>query len=284
MLITLRHPDLSGRSEANPQKDTGIRPELTIMRLLGSFLLAALAFSSPHSACQSLASRTELSVSDWMAQLKDGSVSGNVYRNEDLGFQYEFPRGWNISDKKIQLQEISWGNQFVWGDDLSPKQELESKRCAKTLLFVSKYPEQMHVNYFNPFALLIAADPRCVAGTSFPSSVKDRDSVQRIASHLDVYFKTTSIRPLEPSRIKPFDWGGHIVFETACRFRVTTHGAATTTTQEILTSTLVMSAGKYWVMCMFVGGDDEQLNKLKSTKIFFIPTAEGTTEVRGAGQ
>jgi len=268
---------------ANPLKDTKLHPEVRIVRRLGVILLGLLVFSL-HSGSQTLASKTELSIGDWMAQLKDGSVAENVYRNQDLGFQYEFPRGWSISDKKIQLQAISWGDQFVWGDDLSPKKELGSKRCAKTLLFVSKYPEQMHVNYFNPFALVIAADPQCMAGTSFPSTVKDRDSIQRIALHLDVYFKTTSITPLEPSRIRPFDWGGHVVFETAGRFRVTTHMLATTTTKEILTSTLVMSAGKYWVMCMFVGGDDAQLNLLKSTKVFFVPATEGTSEAKSSGQ
>jgi hypothetical protein len=65
---------------------------------------------------------------------------------------------------------------------------------------------------------------------------------------------------------------------------VTTQETATTTTKEILTSTLVMSAGKYWVMCMFVGGDDAQLNELKATKVFFVPATEGSTEAKSSGQ
>jgi hypothetical protein len=50
-----------------------------------------------------------------IGQLSAGVVSGNAYKNDGLGFTYEFPAGWVVNDKAIQDRTIEAGHQFAGG-------------------------------------------------------------------------------------------------------------------------------------------------------------------------
>jgi hypothetical protein len=221
----------------------------------------------PSADAQASANSTE--ADSTIAQISDGAISGSVYHNPDLGLAYQFPSGWSISDQKIQQQAISDSYQFVWTEEVPRKRTPQSSQCAKSLLLASKFPEFMRTNEFNSFVLLIAADPKCMPGAAFPTSTKDYKAADYIATHLGTYFKTVGLDSLDRGRIQTFDWAGRVAFEVRQRFRVTTHGTGTMTVKELLASTLVVPAGRYWAMLMFVAADDTQLSKLKATKIFF---------------
>lgn len=209
-----------------------------------------------------------------IARLSEGTISGNTYHNSDLGLSYEFPSGWSISDRKTQQQAISNSYQFVWTEDIPREKMQHGTQCARSLLFVSKYPELMRANEFNAFAILIAADPRCIPGASVPASIKDQQAIQRIATNVGAYFKTSGLNSLDSGRIQAFDWGGRVAFELRQRFRVTTQASGTITSMEVITSTLVMPFGQFWTMCMSVGADDTQMKALRATKIFFDPLGQ----------
>ena len=51
-----------------------------------------------------------------IGQLSAGVISGNNYKNDALGFTYEFPAGWVVNDKAIQDKVVEAGHQFAWGD------------------------------------------------------------------------------------------------------------------------------------------------------------------------
>jgi hypothetical protein len=136
-------------------------------------------------------------------------------------------------------------------------------------LLVPKYPEQMLLNEFNSLALLIAADPKCLAGASFPSTVKDKAAIQQIASHLGVYFKTDgTTTPTEPV-VRAFENEGRVMLEVSQRFSLYRHELGNTKLQHIRSSVMIMKAEKYWIMWMFASADDVQFDKLRATKIFF---------------
>ena len=205
-----------------------------------------------------------------IAQISDGTVSGNVYRNPDLGFQYEFPKGWAVNDKKTQREAIAAEGQFVWTEDVSPiRKSHAGRQCAKNLLFVTRYPVEMRTNDFNPFVTLIVAVPQCNPGVSYPGTAKDQDAIQRVASHLGRYIETLGIMEKERPRILAFENSGRVILEITARYAPTTVEPATMMTLEIVTSTVVIPVGKYWMVCMFVGGDDAQLAWLRTTKMLF---------------
>lgn len=215
-----------------------------------------------------------------VAQVSSGTVSGNVYRNPDLGLRYEFPKGWVVNDEKTERRTIADQSQFVWAKDISPRRSsVKGRQCAKSLLFVTKYPEEMKTNDFNPFVFVIAADPQCITASS-PSDTKDQETIQRIADQLDVYFETVNIKELKqpPTKVHAFENSGRVIVERDARYLVT-WVTSDIPYAEVSTSTEVIASGKYWTIFMFGGGDDAQLAWLRATKITFdspTPSSEGT--------
>ena len=214
-----------------------------------------------------------------VAQVSSGTVSGNVYRNPDLGLRYEFPKGWAVNDEKTERRTIADQSQFVWAKDISPRRSSEKGRqCAKSLLFVTKYPEDMKTNDFNPFVFVIAADPQCITASS-PRDAKDQETIQRIADQLDVYFETVNIKELKqpPTKVHAFENSGRVIVERDARYLVT-WVTSDIPYAEVSTSTEVIPGDKYWTIFMFGGGDDAQLAWLRATKITFdspMPNSEG---------
>jgi hypothetical protein len=247
------------------------RPVLARVRLrFGAFALLLCACLAVDLHSQSSLAAPDPAETSRIAGLSDGTISGNTYHNAELGFRYQFPDGWIVNDKATQQKAIADGYQFVWGEDTSAKRSRKAARqCTKDLLFVTRYPEGMRVNGFNPMAFLIAADPKCAPSITFPSTVNDHEAIQRITSQLGIYFKTSTISARSPTRIRAFDNGGRVMLETSQSFSISTHQPGRDTFQNIRSSVLTMKAGEYWVMWMFASDDDVQLDKLRASKIFF---------------
>jgi|SRR5579863_308988 len=234
-----------------------------------------------HMLGQSSSPKPNIAGSSDITQLDDGTVSGDIYHNAELGFRYQFPHGWVVSDKATQEKAIAAGRQFVWGDDTSAKREHKAMRqCTKSLLFVTRYPQEMRSIEFNPQALLIAADPKCAPGVSFPRTVKDREAIQRIASQLAIYFKTPAVMSKNRARIRVFENAGRVMLEISQSFISSTHELDTSTFRDFRSSVLLMQAHDYWIMWMFMTDDDVQLDQMRATKIFFDAAPAGPTEAR----
>lgn len=203
-----------------------------------------------------------------IGELSTGSVSGNVYRNEALGFRYEFPRGWVLMSKAQEEAVADAGHQFIWGNSPTAQQEHESaSQCTKNLLFVRHSLEASKDGQFNSMVLLLAVDPKCAPGSRFPKGVDDREAIQQIARQIVQYFKTATMSSTEPARVRAFNNAGRIMVELSQSFTVSPPGQADPT--SILSSMLMMEAGDYWVIWMFAAKDKAELAELRNTKIFF---------------
>ena len=141
----------------------------------------------------------------------------------------------------------------------------------------------MRTNDFNPLVTLIVADPQCI-GASFPSTIKDQEGIQRIASHLGMYVETLNIREKERPRIHAFENSGRVILEISARYAPNLNYAPTVASLEIVTSTVVIPVGKYWLVCMFVGGDDAQLAWLRATKMLFDSPPALPPQAKGASE
>lgn len=246
---------------------------------LNTFAVLLLCCLAIDARSQSPSPTTKATESD-IAKLSDGTVSGNMYHNPDLGFRYEFPAGWNVSDKTTQARAISDGQQFVWADDMSAKLKSNvAHQCSKGLLFVSRYPDEMRMTRFNPLALLIAADPACLPGTSFPSNVKDRDAIQKIVGNLGIYFKVSNTNSARATRIRAFDNAGRVMLEVSQPFYVSSYQPGTTTFQRIRSSIWILKDENYWLMLLFASDDDAQLDKLRATRVFFDSGSEPSQKI-----
>jgi hypothetical protein len=238
------------------------------------FVLSAAAFFAGYGHTQSASPNPNASEDKGIAALSDGTISGTTYQNPDLGIRYEIPSGWSANDLATQRQAIADTRQVVWTDDLDPRHKHKAARqCTKDLLMVTQYPEAMRVNDFNPFVLMIAADPKCSPGVTFPSTVKDRQAMDRIISQLATYFRTAAVSSKSPAEIRAYDNAGQVILEVSQRLRIDRHEPGTYTVQDIHTSVFLAQVDKYWLMWMFVGSDDGQLARLRATKIFFDATS-----------
>jgi hypothetical protein len=137
------------------------------------------------------------------------------------------------------------------------------------------------VDRFNSVVLLMAADPNCAPGVTFPASTKDRDAIQRIANHVLSYFKPSIGASAGSVRVRAFDNAGRVMLEISQSLSFSTNEPGNATFySNIHSSLLLMQAEQYWVMWMFVTDDDAELSQLRATKIFFnrISTPAAATE------
>jgi len=221
--------------------------------------IIALLISSRSASPQLPAGRVAL--------LSQGTTSGNLYVNPVLGLRYQFPEGWTVNDKITTVP-----HQFTWVDQPGAKTPGGSTtQCSRNLLFVTKHPEGMETNSFDPMALMVAVDPACFPEITFPRSLTDRDAVQKAAAQVLQHLQTPGAVVRAPARARAFDNAGTVMLEVWRPLSFTTREprrGAGATIRNVDRSVLMMPAGGYWIVWIFVSGDDVDMDKLKSTRIF----------------
>lgn len=148
-----------------------------------------------------------------IGRLSAGTVTGNVYSNDQLQFRYEYPSDWALMSK-APGKEFSSGATFFAGN--SPAVQIEhetANQCTKQLLFVRRFLENPSSGQFNPMVVLVAADPKCVSRSGFPKSATDGESIQQVARDVLAYFKPEDAKLLGPSRVRAFSNAQHIMIE-----------------------------------------------------------------------
>jgi len=212
----------------------------------------------------------ETRVAGQITLLDAGTISGNTYRNPELGFRYQFPNGWVVNDTATQQKEIAGGHQVAWDDARSKKLgDKAPGQCTRNLLFVTQHPAGMRLNGFDSSVFLMAVDPNCVPGVTFPTSVKDHEAIQRIAKLVVSHLKMSAVTDRGPVQLRAFDNAGRVMLAISEAFDIFISEPAGSTTQNIHTSTLLMQAGQYWILWRFAADTDYNLKKLEATKIFF---------------
>lgn len=205
-----------------------------------------------------------------IGQLSVGVVSGNTYKNDALGFSYEFPAGWVINDKAIQDKTMEAGHQFAWGDSPSAAREHAAfQQCGRVLLMATKYPEGTKTEGYNPLVVVIAVDSACSPGAHFPSSIDDHDAVKEAAQQLVHAFTGTPFVSKGTNSVRAFVVQGQVMLDVSGSFQVNPPGS--NTPLDIYTSMDVTQLNGYWVGWAFASGSQSGLQEMKNTKIAFAP-------------
>lgn len=209
-------------------------------------------------------------VSGQNAPVEAGSVSGNTYVNTELGFRYEFPAGWSVNKPATIAKEVALGRQIEWHADTFTKNGNQSTSlCTKNLLFATQHAPEMQLTSPDSSLLLIAIDPSCIPGATFPAVPDDREGVQRTANQIVSRLKTENAARRGLSRIRAFDKGGRVMLEVSQPLIASEHEHGTTTAQSIYSSFVLMNAGRYWLMWWLTSDTDYNLEKLQATKVVF---------------
>jgi hypothetical protein len=203
-----------------------------------------------------------------IGQLSAGVVSGNTYKNDALGFTYEFPSGWVVNDKAIQDKTIEAGHQYAWGDSPSAAREHAAfQQCARVLLMATKYPEGTKTEGYNPLVVVIAVDAACSPGAHFPSSVDDHDAVKEAAQQLVHAFIGTPFVSKGKNSVTALVIQGHVTLEVSGSLHV--NSPASNPPLDIYTSMDVTELNGFWVGWAFASGSQSGLQEMKNTNITF---------------
>src|SRR5260221_2654757 len=209
-----------------------------------------------------------------IGQLSAGVVSGNAYKNDALGFTYEFPAGWVINDKAIQDKTIEAGHQYAWGDSPSATREHAAfQGCGRVLLMATKYPEGTKTDGYNPLVVVIAVDSACSPRAHFPSSIDDHDAIKEAAQQLVHAFTGTPFVSKGNNSVRAFVVQGHVMLDVSGSFQVNPPGS--NTPLDIYTSMDVTQLNGYWLGWAFASGGQSGLQEMKNTTIACSCAKEG---------
>ena len=106
-----------------------------------------------------------------------GGVSGAVYRNPDLGLQYEFPKGWDVSPAEATDDPPR--------DAVALREHEFLHACSKTLLRIAQHGPSAAGQAARPTITLRALDPACLV-MRIPASVTDKDALGNVSASLEV--------------------------------------------------------------------------------------------------
>ena len=150
-----------------------------------------------------------------IAHLQAGTISGNTYRNDELGFRFEFPAGWVVNDKATQDDVMDIGHQFAWGNNPTAAREHEiAQGCGRPLLMVTKAPEGTKTETLNSLIFIFVADLACGdASVQFPTSLDDHDGIRQIGQQLIRMFDGTPFMSKGQNSLKASMVQGHVLLE-----------------------------------------------------------------------
>ena len=239
--------------------------------------IEAIAFFDPTRAAEEAGADSHpyhpvafhsVSSSSQINQLNPGTVSGNTYTNDALGFVYQFPAGWVVNDKATQQKTAEIGHQIIWGNDPAAAREHEAfLQCGRILLFVTKYPEGTKTEELNPLILVLATDSACFPGAHFPTSVNDSADIKEVARQFVRSLAGTPFAPKGQGSVNAFMVQGHVMLDISGSFTVNYPGH--NGPLDIFTALDVTQAKDYWLAWAFMSGSQAGLQELRNTKIQF---------------
>jgi hypothetical protein len=190
-----------------------------------------------------------------LAQLDKSTISGNTYTNLVLGFSHDFPASWHVYDVAAQRREIETNHASNYGDAPEAEREHdETWRCTHVLLWTSKYTEQEHKEKEGsvPVFVVTAWDPGCSPGVTFPTSMDDRDAIQKI---FDMSFNELG----QDAKTTAFVLQGHLMLDFSA--------IADAGDSKLYISLLMTQVKDYWVGWMFSSDSAAGLQDIRKTML-----------------
>jgi hypothetical protein len=107
-----------------------------------------------------------------------GGLSGGVYRNPDLGLQWDVPKGWEVS--------LAEAKDDPPRDATALREHEFLHACSKTLLQIKQHGSgDSSRQATEPLIILRALDPSCLS-MRIPASVTDKNAADNVSASLEV--------------------------------------------------------------------------------------------------
>lgn len=208
-----------------------------------------------------------------IGQLSPGVFSGNTYRNESLGFSFQFPAGWALADKNTQEKIVQAGHELAYDNDPAAAREHSvAEQCSKRLLWASKYPEGTKTDEINPLIAIVAFDSDCLPGVVLPTSLNDTEAIRHVGTEMSRALSGTPFLGKGQNSLKAFMLQNRLMFDLSSTFKVEVPNRKEP--WDVFTSIIFTEENSYWVMWIFEDGSQSGLDGLRNDiKIAFAPAA-----------
>jgi hypothetical protein len=212
-----------------------------------------------------------------IAQLRPGTVSGNRYTNDMLGFSLEFPAGWVVADKATQDKVVEAGHQFAYGrDPVAAREHQVTEQCSRILLSATQQPEGTENDEVNPLVALMALDSDCLPGVHLPKSINDTDAIRQLALQISRSLAGTPFIGKGQSTIKAFMLQNRMMLDLSSAFKVNVPRREQPL--DVFTSVIFGEDKDYWVMWLFMSGTQSELDNLRNNVKISFASSDRATE------
>jgi hypothetical protein len=213
-----------------------------------------------------------------IAQLNPGTVSGNTYTNNVLGFSFQFPAGWVVADKATQDKVMEAGHQFAYGSDPAAAREHEMEQeCGRMLLSATQYPEGSKTDEVNPLVAIMALDSGCLPGAHLPNSISDSDAIRQLGIQIARSLAGTPFFGKGQNTVTAYMVQNRVMVDLSSAFKVNVPSRKQPL--DVFTSVIFSEDKDYWVMWLFMNGSQSGLDNLKNNvKIAFAPSGRATEQ------
>lgn len=205
-------------------------------------------------------------------ELDMGSVTGNVYENDELGFASELPTGWIANDKATTDRAVEEGHQKAYGNQVWAAREHEMmKECTRTVLAATKYPvgsAQFENSPDKELIYIMVLDPACMPRAKFPTSVADREALRRMAeSELLVLTRWRGTSDVKPA-VDGFEVQGHLMVQLSESVPFRSEGNSHSDKEVFMAHEITQLKG-YWVAWNFMATSEAEIDAMLKTRIKF---------------
>jgi len=240
----------------------------------------ATAYDGPAVSLQRL---RELRGAPPAARMDPGKIAGNVYHNGQIGFLYEFPKGWSVQSEGAVEQAVERYRDGVLDEpSMGPREREVVKACRRTLLSVgkSKPGADGQVPYDDFGEITLSAMPlSCFPNLRFPDDPKDADSVRRFL----VGYSFTNPLQRDMRDARSFEAGGQTFVLTNGTIAYKVDGDALS--RRISVAMALTQHRGYLLVWLFAAPHDAELRELMNAKVGFDPDRKSkqATMTKAAG-
>jgi hypothetical protein len=213
-----------------------------------------------------------------LALMDPGRVSGNKYRNDALGFSYEFPAGWHVLDQVAQEKLMNAASRDFYprrassrSGDPSPDEREARALCIRVLLWTTKHPQtvtDVHpLASVNPLAIVLAIVPDCYPGLTVPVKGSEGKYVREDIEGLDMVFTGSSLMGDDDQKIRNFTQHDRS-FVQVSTIR-TTYIQADAAEKTIRSEFILTQVKGYWLAWLLLSDNPSELQQLQKLQVQF---------------
>jgi hypothetical protein len=213
-----------------------------------------------------------------------GKIEGNIYRNTQIGVQYEIPKGWSVQPHgAIEPAVIHYREKVTGEPALGPRERAVVQACRRTLLSAwrTKPDADGQVPYDEFGEVTLSAMPlSCFPNIHFPDDPKDAAAIRRFVAGLSL------TEPLQR------DMTDARTYEAGGKSFVLTHGTIAykqdgdALSHRISVAMALTQQRGYLLLFLFAAPHDAELRELMASNVGFdaeAPNQEAVADKNGGG-